>query len=151
MKVVFLDYDGVLNGPYVDDGEGLDETTGFTTPRIHRHLVQRLNRLVRDPEVKVVLSTSWRTRFELHEHQELLAKHGFEGKIIDRTEKWVERFRCIRGMEIADWLQRHREVTKFVILDDDSDMAHLLPKLVQTDWRYGLSEADVDKAIAVLA
>jgi hypothetical protein len=51
-----------------------------------------------------------------------------------------------RGEEIQAWLTENPDVTQFVILDDDSDMAHLIDHLVQTDHKVGLTAADVKKA-----
>ena len=38
----------------------------------------------------------------------------------------------IRGYEIQEWLDRHKEVTNIVIIDDNNDMVHLSKYLVQT-------------------
>ena len=56
-----------------------------------------------------------------------------------------------RGDEIQDWLTRHPDVTQFVILDDDADMAHLLPYLVQTRTREGLTDEQTDEVIKRLS
>jgi hypothetical protein len=42
-------------------------------------------------------------------------------------------------MEIQSWLNSHPEVSAFVIVDDDEDMAHLMPKLVKTSWHSGMT------------
>ena len=38
----------------------------------------------------------------------------------------------------------------FVILDDDDDMGKVLAHLVRTDYRVGLTGADVEAALAML-
>jgi hypothetical protein len=56
-----------------------------------------------------------------------------------------------RGHEIQAWLDtQNSNVESFVILDDDSDMAHLLSKLVQTKFEFGLTERDATRAITLL-
>jgi hypothetical protein len=55
-----------------------------------------------------------------------------------------------RGLEIDDWLKAHPEVTKFVILDDDSDMEMHMDKLVQTSWQEGLTREHVERAVKML-
>lgn len=45
-----------------------------------------------------------------------------------------------RGLEIQAWLDRDGYKGVFVIVDDDSDMAHLMPHLVKTDNNVGLTE-----------
>ena len=54
--------------------------------------------------------------------------------------------RLERGMEIAEWLKGHPEVTSFVILDDCSDMAELKHRLVLTNPIDGLDDPDVERA-----
>ena len=39
----------------------------------------------------------------------------------------------------------------FVILDDDSDMAHLMPRLVRTSFDAGLTWEHANAAIAMLS
>jgi hypothetical protein len=58
-----------------------------------------------------------------------------------------------RGDEIADWLEKHKEiqVDRFVILDDDSDMSVFLdtPHFIQTDSDTGLDWKIVRKVCQV--
>lgn len=42
------------------------------------------------------------------------------------------------------------DITSFVILDDDSDMEPHMDKLVKTDYRKGLQDEEVQKAIRIL-
>ena len=48
---------------------------------------------------------------------------------------------AIRGNEIQQWLDIHKEydVEDFIILDDDSDMEHLIDHLIQTDSILGIT------------
>ena len=57
-----------------------------------------------------------------------------------------------RGLEIQKWLDDNPqgENVVFVILDDDSDMEHLMDRLVQTDHEFGLTQEDAGKAILML-
>lgn len=56
-----------------------------------------------------------------------------------------------RGVEIAEYLTEHSDITNYVILDDDSDM--LLEQkdhFIQTDSYLGINEDDVEQAIKIL-
>lgn len=45
----------------------------------------------------------------------------------------------VRGDEIAEWLSRHPEVTKYAIIDDDSDMLpEQMPHFVHTQAVDGI-------------
>jgi hypothetical protein len=152
MKVVFLDFDGPI--------------IPIMSHKTFRHLMEKawppciaaLNRITDMTGAKIVLSTSWRWGKNPPTAVELITKWGATGEIIGQTpiletvwkpdsKLWVE---VPRGREIQAWLDEHPEVEKFVILDDDKDMEHLMSHLIHTPFEVGLTEADADKAIAIL-
>jgi hypothetical protein len=135
MKVIFLDFDGVI-------------VTAHT--RYHSgdmYCVHLLNRLIKETGAKIVVSSMWRTGRTVEELRTLLTEWGVEGEVIDKTP--VDHG-VIRGVEIDRWLAKHPEVTSYVILDDDSDMGGLIHKLVKTHPTHGLDYADVGKAVHML-
>lgn len=126
MKILFLDIDGVVNCA--------------TTAQRHRgaigidpYMACLVRRIVEATGCQVVLSSSWRY---------------FPG---GREE--VERQVCLlldvtphsdlgcRGDEIRVWLNAHPEVTRYAIVDDNSDM---LPEqkshFFKTSWAVGLTQ-----------
>lgn len=157
MRVIFLDFDGVLNstdyfegmhtdlGPAWQDGE--DKVLDGVA-------IERLNRIVERTGAKVVVSSAWRLGRTARRLQRLLAGRGFEGEVIGVTERiWLDtpdRSERERGEEIAEWLGRHPAVELFVILDDDSDMGHLRHRLVRTSHDHGLLDEHVEQAVAML-
>lgn len=142
MRVIFLDFDGVLNTPAFLDEVG-DYGAIAAAHQIDTRAVDELNRLVGLTGAKVVVSSTWRRYHSVEELQKLLESRGFRGEVIGKTpELW-----CYRGAEIQDWLYEHLEVEQFVILDDDNDMEKLAVKMVQMDPDKGLTEADVDEAV----
>jgi hypothetical protein len=54
-----------------------------------------------------------------------------------------------RGDEIQKWLEGH-PTRRFVILDDNDDMAMHMDRLVLTESKPGLTKADADRAIEML-
>lgn len=56
----------------------------------------------------------------------------------------------IRGDEIGRWLDAHPNVTKYVILDDSSDMGNHMSHLVRTSAYDGISLEDARNAIKIL-
>ena len=79
----------------------------------------------------------------------MLKGFKYSDRIIDRTDNFNISYG--RGYEIQHWLNQHAdEVSNFVILDDDWDMHHLMPWLVQTDYRDGLTLEHVALAISIL-
>jgi hypothetical protein len=142
MRIIFLDFDGVLNTPTYLDEVGYDCSIAAAV-QIDTRAIDELNRLVALTGAKVVVSSTWRMYYSVEGLQQLLESRGFRGEVVGKTpELW-----CYRGAEIQEWLYEHLEVEQFVILDDDNDMEKLARKMVQTDPEKGLTEADVDEAV----
>jgi hypothetical protein len=128
-KIIFLDIDGVLN------------TTQTSNPRNHpyvveRDLVHRFNTLVRQTEVNVVLISTWRL-----DPIGLLAARYYGIPYIDAAPDLSGQSRC---EEVLQWLERHLDVSRYAIVDDNDDCFDELP-LFQTDARHGLTEDVAEK------
>lgn len=142
MKVLFLDVDGVLNST---EGWCRDNphTSTYMTPECVDQLKELLNKRCKD--VAVVVSSTWRKYFDIKAFRAMFDILGLPGdRIIGYTPE-AEHLSSERGHEIQAWLDGHPEVERFVILDDDADMVHLMPHLVQTDPMYGLTEERINE------
>jgi hypothetical protein len=183
MKIVFLDFDGVLNwqGFLIaadtlklepDEAElkllggpnklGPEELWGVSSRDVAntdfqgivlRNLrelspvkVDLLNKIIDRTDAAVVVSSSWRHGYSVEGLHRILVCKGFTGDVIDKTGTHGH---C-RGDEIQAWLDAHPYVEKFCILDDGSDMGHLMSKLVHTSFKDGLLPEHVEKAVAML-
>ena len=133
MRVLFLDVDGVLNSirscyAYGGYPHTFDENC---RSKFDWTAVSLIQRICRNSDVKVVISSTWRKFFTYQEIGE-----GLDLPVIDSTPElpgW-------RGYEIKDWLDRHPEVTEYAIIDDDSDMLpEQKPFFVHVDGRNGIS------------
>lgn len=137
MKVLFLDFDGVIN-PHSHRADGA---------MFSKAACKNLNLLLKKvPELKIVVSSSWRIH-GLSAVKDILKSNGIDVKrVIDITgdEKGI------RGNQIKAWLDRHKKVSNFAILDDDSDMGELAPRLVKTNGFVGLTESEVNKVVELL-
>lgn len=161
MKIIFLDFDGVLNSLF--HFQEL-KRQGLTQDRIMDSLdpvmVERLNRIVEMTNAKIVISSTWRKLHSMDELKAFLLKYGF--KFIDHVIDVTPTLNKDRGYEIQWWMDRHQHryvagleqelITSFVILDDNSDMVydHLLGRLVLTTWIDGMEEEHAQKAIKIL-
>lgn len=148
MKIIFLDIDGVLNShQWIRANEHLLKTQQLSMHvDLDKEAVARLERLVKQTEAKIVISSTWRIVHSLSSLRDILGRHGFTGEVIDKTPK----LNIARGLEIQQWLDKN-PVESFVILDDSSDMAHLLNKLVRTSFDDGLQDKHVEAAIELLS
>jgi len=169
MKIIFLDFDGVLNSAPFLEREGWFE--GPLTQREHKFMcehassnvdfsdlrmidrtkVMLLNQIIERTIAQVVISSSWRLGRDVNDLIDALKFHGFVGEVIGMTP---ELSHAIRGEEIDSWMYDQmllpdKDIT-FVILDDDNDMGTLRGNLVKTSMKYGLTPYDVERAIMML-
>ncbi len=148
MKIIFLDVDGVLNhrGSFAPGMPG-------GSRRIAPECVTELNRIVESTGADIVVSSTWR---QDPDYIRVLRAAGVKGRILGKTVHGIRGIDgnflvgTCRGDEIQEWLAAN-EPDAFVILDDDSDMAHLMPSLVHTSFDTGLTREHADDAIARLS
>lgn len=115
MKVIFLDFDGVLNS-----AKYRESVEDYHSNFIDERKLEMLAVLVEETGAEIVLTTQWRLHWnegDVQEHpdgyriNELFAKYGM--KIYSKTECFGNN----RNLEVADWLARH-DVDNYVIFDD---------------------------------
>lgn len=128
MNILFLDIDGVL----VTHMSMLHYRNNYTFDDV---CFKVLRQIINDYDLNIVLSSTWRKYdFKMKPLEEQFLP--FDLKILDNTPTNGKS----RGHEIQSWLStnQNKKIENFVILDDDSDMDHLCPKLVQTTMTFGL-------------
>ena len=161
VKIVFLDFDGVLNHiAGADANRAVDAPIEPARPdsaaaRIDPVAVERINVLLRRTDAQIVVSSTWRDQYSLEELRAMLVFRGlaFPERIIDVTpQMWRDDRvrRHDRGREIQSWIDSHPGIEEFVIIDDNNDMLHLLPLLVQTSMERGLLDEHIEIAVAIL-
>lgn len=165
MKVLFLDFDGVLNSHQSahfwhnkrDQSKWENEMYSSWTGTLKEYIahefcpiaMSNVEELVRRvPDLKIVISSSWRVGETIESLREILKPSQLIGsRIIDKTDS----FSNIRGNEIQKWLNEHPEVTHYVILDDDSDMLDSQKEnFVHTSSLHGFQYGDLLWALRIL-
>ena len=161
MKAVFLDFDGVIT----------TLESGWT---LCPKKIKLLGEILQATDAKIVISSSWR-RNTLEETLQFISGGSIHSKdspfpycdkvvgITDRmyafswndkiNEKTGKRptYLLPRGVEIQRYLELHRNITQYVILDDATDMLYWhKDNFIQTDPYEGLSEENVEQAIKIL-
>jgi len=141
MKVIFLDFDGVINNwnnDYIVDFEN----------------VKYLLEIVRSTDASIVATSSNKYSFQVnginledsvfYKYIKLLKNYGIE--ISDITP-----FVCKnRELEIITYLKEHPDITDFLILDDDYIMEELREHQVFLDWYNGICDCHVIPSIDIL-
>jgi len=157
MKVLFLDFDGVLNShayfasrQYRKGADKCEFVRGSEHFMLDPVCVHRLNWIVTTTGADVVVSSSWRHGYSLGDLAVILSRRGFTGRLVGKTDDFVASA-TERGHEIAAWLERHKTlVERFVVLDDNSDMDGVRDCFVQTSAAVGLTREDAMRAIQIL-
>ena len=175
MKVIFLDFDGVLNSQSwykrrVDEVGLKDVHTNYPNYEIDPETVKRLNFIISETGAKVVVSSTWRLGRTVEDLHNILKFAGFSGEIIDVTSHMrIKDYSVPRGCEIDKWLEdkdfrrvdwsveklrakvEKAQVKNYVILDDDSDMLYNQREhFVQTSWMTGITDDDAKKCVEIL-
>lgn len=162
MKVIFLDVDGVLNSHESWHAKRANGFTWHCAEAVDPLLVGNLQQLLeRAAPVSLVLSSTWRKLVDYEDGMGAILRQtlpGFTGQFIGATPSlWrdSEGKRLVRGDEIQAWLDAWHDagrepITGICILDDDSDMRHLKPWLVQTNMAHGLRPKHVRLARKML-
>lgn len=134
MKVLFLDVDGVCNN------HRTPQTDGWP---IDPHCAFLVGKIQLDTDCKVVLSSAWRHSDEGINivNKKVVPIHDHTSRLLDGEQS--------RGSQIKEWLDRHPEVTRYAILDDNRDMLdEQFPNFFQTYFFCcGLTQEIADKVI----
>jgi hypothetical protein len=150
MKIIFLDFDGVLNShKFFISQEGLKivRLYGDLDETLDPTKIALINQLVDQTGAQVVVSSSWRITHTLESLNAILARHGATFKLIGETP-YLGKY---RGAEIADYLSGLKEQpTHFVIIDDDSDMGEVKSHLVKTSMMSGMDEGHLKDCLTML-
>jgi hypothetical protein len=153
MKIVFLDFDGVLNHERMFDNDDYDTWKRFSAPA-----VERLNTIVRRTGARVVVISTWRTWNSVEKLRTLLAEEGFVGEVLDHTPILYPTTASVldpnpgetRCTEIMQWIDAWPErPARFVVLDDLA-LEQLAAHQVKTEWTTGLLDEHVEAAVDLL-
>lgn len=157
MKVIFLDVDGVLNSEKL-----IKEKKGDI---IDRSKVRILKNIIEKTGAKVVLSSGWRLWFDDNllpkdGYSQLLyeALKGFNIELFDKTPDFSteeirtrKTFSHIKGKEILNWLDNHKEIENYIVIDDLMLRENKVNnRLLKINGECGLREEDGIEAIKML-
>lgn len=151
MKVIFLDFDGVI-------------TTYNSKWKIDMNNIKIINDICDKTNAKIVVTSSWRIghRGDVLAFNGYLTQYIIEHNYLDNVQDTFDKFignivgmtESIggwRGDEIKLYMNEHPEVENYVILDDDSDMCdYQLFNFVQTDTYEGITERDAKLCVDIL-
>lgn len=153
MKIIFLDFDGVMDTAYyghVLGKEGLpcqDEFGAVFDPNCVRYLKEIIDKT----GAEIVITSSWKSLMTYKELLNMWEQRALPGNVIDMTPSTPECRR--RGDEIDAWLKECNEDCQYVILDDIDESnfnTHQIANLIVVKPYYGLDARVAERAINIL-
>ena len=155
MKIIFLDIDGVLNTP--KSSSRCENHIGIDGDKI-----LRLKKIVDETNAKIVLISTWKENWEGLKsrkiYQDCFANYldvkfqKYNLEVYDKTPNRYEGIFLGRGEGILAYLE-DKKIESFVIIDDlqfDYDSCDLTDYFIQTNVNVGLTDENVQSAIAIL-
>lgn len=141
-KIIFLDIDGVLNSSNYSRKTDISQLNFLFNMEIDPIPLALLKKFISsNPDIKIVISSSWRDTLMLRHFQEIFKP--YDSTVIDLISS---NYKKSEAIEL--WLSKNK-VQDFIILDDDTlfDLDHTLFKnQIKTTTLYGLT-ADTIKEI----
>ena len=154
MNAIFLDIDGVLNNANTNAKTPL----GYTG--INNRLLKLFSYFVKETNAKIILSTSWKTEWDKD-----YRKRTEDGYYLNKKFKQLDLLiwdkidenttgSFYRGAAISQYLEKHPEITHYVILDDFefdfNNYEELKKHWVQTKESNGFTKEDYQKALNIM-
>lgn len=154
MKVIFLDFDGVINIPTAKfENEHLAITCSHgRDERLNDPIgIGLLNALCLATKAEIVVSSSWRTA-GIQRMRQLLYNSGLDKAVkIQGCTPYYLSYSTQRGEEVKAYLRDRPAIKEYIILDDDSDFNEEQKKrLVLCDHWYGFKLHEFIKASNLL-
>lgn len=131
MKLLFLDIDGVMT----NDDRVINDRQIYS---FSKSCVDVLNQVLRTHDVKIILTSSWRTVFDAEKLNQMFTENGVIQTPAGQTPN-ISNLK--RGLEIKKYLEK-RNPTHFVILDD-MEITGFPRNFILIDPAKGLNEEHI--------
>lgn len=142
MEVIFLDIDGVLNSTQSIEENYLNGHKENASKIFIPQAVFLINMLIEIKKVDVVISSTW--RYNMDKVFEVFMRNSLDVESIIGRTPFLE---DTRGAEIDKYLSNHKEISNFIIIDDDRDMEPFLNKLIHVDRNKGFTSKNYLEAL----
>lgn len=169
MKIVFLDFDGVVITPesrkqgdkarkiFYGGWAGGDDGHEFS---FDRELLRHIQFICQQTNAKIVVISQWRLYRDAHLIPTWFIERGLTIEVVGYTEDLATNLddpeimpneHKDRADEIAKWLEEHPEVSSFVILDDMQCAGRLHPvNFILCNPNIGITKEQCLQAINIL-
>lgn len=159
MNIVFLDIDGVLNSDLWIKTSSFKKGSAPYNQFDPRN-IKLLNRLLKETQAKIVLTSTWRLHHTLEEMNAIFSTLQLESTIIGMTPDLKKASPAmLRGNEILQWCMdnepilgcTYKQYRQYIILDDHTDMLYWQRNhFIQTDRYCGITATQIKLGIELL-
>ena len=152
MKIVFLDFDGVMDTAYYDhilSKEGLSGSDEFGII-FDPNCVRNLKEIIAKTGADIVVTSSWRHFMTYKDFLDMWEYRDLPGFVTDVTPIVAARK---RGDEIDAWLSECCTECQYVIIDDldgSNFNEHQISRLLVVNPFNGIDEETAQRAITIL-
>ena len=152
MKIIFLDFDGVMDTEYYDHilseaGEPISDEYGLL---FDPECVKNLKHIIDNTGGDIVVSSTWKDFMTYQEILDMWKYRGLPGFVTDVTPTTAKH---IRGDEIDAWLKECHTECNYVIIDDldvSNFNEHQIPRLLIVNPFNGLDEYTAKRVVMIL-
>ena len=153
MKIIFLDFDGVMDTAYYnhvlskEGNPGCDEYGVVFDP----NCIRNLKYIVDHTGADIVVTSSWKDLMTYQDFLEMWKSRNLPGFIIDVTPSPFGKRK--RGDQIDEWLNECQVDCRYVIIDDldaNNFNEHQSPRLLIVNPFNGLDEETTKRAVELL-
>ena len=162
MNVVFLDFNGVINtsNGYDVNGSYRDTYNSLSDKKVNNYsAIKLLNKLCKEKDLAIVVcSKKWRSTLEKNNngeyisapYKQILYNSGLDDHVYIYGNTPITDFN--KDMEIKIFLEKHKEIEKFIILEDciEEISRELRDFVVLCNKEKGFTEKEYYYAIKLL-
>ena len=153
LKIIFLDFDGVMDTAYYDhvlNKMGLAGSDTFGTV-FDPECVRNLKYIIDMTGADIVVSSSWKHFMTYKDLLDMWDARKLPGFVTDVTP--TPNVKRCRGDEIDAWLNECKDDCEYVIIDDmdgSNFNSHQLPRLIVVNPFNGLDHDSAERAVMLL-
>ena len=152
MKIIFLDFDGVIDTEYYshilyEAGKPIADEHGLL---FDPECVKNLKYIIDNTGADIVVSSTWKDDMSYEEILDMWKDRGLPGFVTDVTPTTAEHH---RGDEIDAWLKECPTECNYIIIDDLEAYyfnEHQILRLLIVNPFFGLDENTAERAIKIL-
>ena len=152
LKIIFLDFDGVLDTAFYDsylEQHNMPSCDESGRPIFDPVCIGYLKQIVETTNAQIVVSSDWKYYDSLEDLRKMWESRQMYGNLFDVAPN----LKISRGAEICGWINGKANISNYVIIDDlgfENFNEDQLDYLVTVNPFYGIDDVICQRAIEIL-